>query len=697
MNVARVHLRNFRSYAALDLELPEGATALIGPNGAGKSSILAAIDVALFGATSLEPFLRHGERKLEVTVEVEHGGSRYRVRRGLSGTRSSLDFEQVNEDGPGWKALTLETQKATQGLIEATLGLTRETFRASAYLMQGDAGAITNARPAERMAILRDVIGGLEVYDAAHEHAKRLLATARTDLAELTGRVALLVEAASDLPEMREQEASIAADVADLEHSIVEAARERVELTEVIRQAREQLADFETRESLARAARERLEALEAAVTAAEARAEELDTLREQLRALEADAAPEAERESLVQSLERHAQVSQERAELFGRVQAIEHEGLLLERQAKRDESLGPGETRCGECGQLLGEEALHTSIATRRARADGLLAKRDELLEQANALELPELPERVPDLADARAELEDARLARQRAVEVKTRIGVLEMLRPVEPEPDVLEAAREEARATREAFEEASETKNLGVSGPERRLTKLNVTVSQLEQQLTALRRSHAHAEQRRRTLEEQAARAKALEAQRDKGAREVRVLELTVAMFSPTGIPLLVIDNAIPVIELRAQEVLERLGGETASCLLELRTQRANKGDGQLRDTLDILIHAPSGEALPYEHWSGGEKMRLDLALRVGLAQLLLAQGANVELFAVDEPDGLDAQGRAALAEVVEEMGDRYGFRKVLLISHDETLRDSFAQTLEVARPDGGPSEVAA
>jgi len=86
---------------------------------------------------------------------------------------------------------------------------------------------------------------------------------------------------------------------------------------------------------------------------------------------------------------------------------------------------------------------------------------------------------------------------------------------------------------------------------------------------------------------------------------------------------------------------------------------------------------------------------MRLDLALRIGLAQLLLTTGAHVELFAVDEPDGLDAQGRDALVQIIEEMRDRYGFRKVLLISHDDSLRDSFAQTIEVTRSAGGPSTV--
>jgi exonuclease SbcC len=94
VNVERVHLRNFRSYEQLELVLPSGATALIGPNGAGKSSILAAVDLAIFGAVSLQPYLRHGSEKLEVAVELAHAGERYRIKRGFANGRSYLDFER---------------------------------------------------------------------------------------------------------------------------------------------------------------------------------------------------------------------------------------------------------------------------------------------------------------------------------------------------------------------------------------------------------------------------------------------------------------------------------------------------------------------------------------------------------------------------------------------------------------------------
>jgi exonuclease SbcC len=70
--------------------------------------------------------------------------------------------------------LTRETTDATQAEIERILGLTRTTFRASAFLRQGDGAAFTEAQPRDRKAILAEILN-LAVYD-------QLLACARDDI-----------------------------------------------------------------------------------------------------------------------------------------------------------------------------------------------------------------------------------------------------------------------------------------------------------------------------------------------------------------------------------------------------------------------------------------------------------------------------------------------------------------------------------
>ena len=79
MVVSRVTLRDFRSYGALELELPPGLVLVTGRNGAGKTNLLEALHV---GAQGFSPrtrvegqLVRFGQRGARVMLAGEEGGS----------------------------------------------------------------------------------------------------------------------------------------------------------------------------------------------------------------------------------------------------------------------------------------------------------------------------------------------------------------------------------------------------------------------------------------------------------------------------------------------------------------------------------------------------------------------------------------------------------------------------------------------
>jgi DNA repair exonuclease SbcCD ATPase subunit len=170
--------------------------------------------------------------------------------------------------------------------------------------------------------------------------------------------------------------------------------------------------------------------------------------------------------------------------------------------------------------------------------------------------------------------------------------------------------------------------------------------------------------------------------------------LDLVAALeraFSPDGVPALIVENsAIPYLEVEAQKRLGQLGGKTAGARIELRTQRALKSTEGLADALDIVLVTEQGHEREYHNWSGGEQMRIDIVLRYALAKLLYTRGGESGLFVIDEPEGLDAGGKAALVEMLREM-QAEGVARVYLISHDSDLRDSFDQTITVMEGDTG------
>ena len=79
MVVSRVTLRDFRSYASLELELPPGLVLVTGRNGAGKTNLLEALHV---GAQGFSPrtraegqLVRFGQGGARVALTGEEGGS----------------------------------------------------------------------------------------------------------------------------------------------------------------------------------------------------------------------------------------------------------------------------------------------------------------------------------------------------------------------------------------------------------------------------------------------------------------------------------------------------------------------------------------------------------------------------------------------------------------------------------------------
>lgn len=101
MNPLHVRAANYRTFGTLDLDLPSGCVAIVGPNGAGKSSLVNLVDLCLFGpdGRSWAPYLTQGgeSTELEVELEFEHAGQRYRIRRGYSARgagKTTVDFER---------------------------------------------------------------------------------------------------------------------------------------------------------------------------------------------------------------------------------------------------------------------------------------------------------------------------------------------------------------------------------------------------------------------------------------------------------------------------------------------------------------------------------------------------------------------------------------------------------------------------
>jgi DNA repair protein SbcC/Rad50 len=197
-------------------------------------------------------------------------------------------------------------------------------------------------------------------------------------------------------------------------------------------------------------------------------------------------------------------------------------------------------------------------------------------------------------------------------------------------------------------------------------------------------------AQQKVLVLKDLKVRLKELTAQREALARLVSQYKLLDRAFGKDGVPALLIEQALPEIEMRANELLERLSEGNMSVRFVTQAAFKDKKRDDLRETLDILISDGAGTR-DYELYSGGEAFRVNFAIRLALSELLAKRaGARLQTLVVDEGFGSqDAQGRQHLIEAINQV--KQDFAKVLVISHIDELKEAFPNRIEVEKTEHG------
>jgi exonuclease SbcC len=211
-----------------------------------------------------------------------------------------------------------------------------------------------------------------------------------------------------------------------------------------------------------------------------------------------------------------------------------------------------------------------------------------------------------------------------------------------------------------------------------------------LQERENRLRIEVGAARQKVLVLEDLKVRQKALEIERQDLARQIAQFKQLERAFGKDGVPALLIEGALPQIESRANEILDRLSGGGMSVRFVTQTAYKDKRRDDLRETLDIQISDGVG-IRDYEMYSGGEAFRVNFAIRLALSEVLAQRaGARLQTLVVDEGFGSqDALGRQRLIEAINLV--REDFVKILVITHIDELKDQFPNRIEVEKTSRG------
>jgi exonuclease SbcC len=700
MRIVSVELENIRSHEKLRLDLEDiAAAAIVGRNGAGKSTILIAIDWCLYGGGSPDDLLRLGADRGGVTLALrDDKGALWQVARGRE--RGKKSWLNLLKDPGGDQ--TCRTIAETQERVNELIGMPGDAFEASVYAPQGMAGMLAMLSAAERKALLGSLLG-LDEYEDWRDNAARAERAAQSkadyiedDLERLDSELlALGDDDERDFDaEVAQTEADVAAAQGALDEAIArDGQREQVRRREAL--VRE-MAGLRQRAVDAKEKAQLREDLDAKVKAGQSDRDELARLEEHDRkdraAVEAwlqecdqRRAAISEAERTVAHWQRYVDAAKEQIERYGESRDA------IRANPPKEPDLGT----CDHCGQ-----ELHTEEAVARV---------EEAYERAKAAwqeQLDDFTLRWQDgkdrLADCEPKLEEA----TRALEALPQPGP----RPI-PTMDLTEPLR----AAREAVAELDRTAGMRDSivvedtdALKERFDALKAEVEDLPEQVeegptpAEVRASLDEGQARLRDLERERERRRQRDAERERLTKtraeaermrdEARIDEAAFGVlaraFGKNGIPAMVMDNSVAAIEQAANQTLAALG---SSASVRLVTQVAKKDRKGMIDTLEILVDDGTVER-PLDSFSGGERYRVHMALRMGLADVLSAgSGTTLDMLLIDEPTDLDAEGVGLLADLLTRTG-----RQTLLVTHQAELVQAMPQRIVVQRAsDALPSEV--
>ncbi len=214
-------------------------------------------------------------------------------------------------------------------------------------------------------------------------------------------------------------------------------------------------------------------------------------------------------------------------------------------------------------------------------------------------------------------------------------------------------------------------------------LNKLQDEENRLHQEVGAAR-------QKVNILEVQRTRQAEKTEERQAAALKVGRYQALERAFGRNGVPALLIEQALPEIEEKANELLDRLSDGSMSVRFITQSAYKAKKREDLKETLDIQISDGAG-VRDYELYSGGEAFRANFAIRLALAEVLASRkGARLQMLVIDEGFGSqDEQGRQRLVQSIRTVQD--DFARVLVITHLDELKDAFPARIEVEKGERG------
>ena len=244
-----VQLKDFIAHKDTKIEFGKGITIFVGHNGSGKSSVIDALTFALFGKhtrKSNRNLIRRGANSAMVQVRFMINSREFQATRALngSGQQSFSQFTFVSNAGEVMNRPIVGGERRQFGEsmsseIAKAIGLDYEKLRVAAVVQQGELVKIVESQPKEFKELLNGLIG-IDRLDLAYETMHEVISEFRDRLRDETGGYS-----DQDIPKVEELVGKKETELTQSESMMAEFDDERNLLEEKIKQIEQEIDEME--------------------------------------------------------------------------------------------------------------------------------------------------------------------------------------------------------------------------------------------------------------------------------------------------------------------------------------------------------------------------------------------------------------------------------------------------------------------
>lgn len=671
-------------------------------NGTGKSSILHAIRFVLFGKSnfnSKSKIVMRGKEVCQVEFIFSCDNEEYRIIRKLNAKTGSISVEFAKKENGNWntEGLTCDTPSLTNEKIINLIGMNDDAFVNIVYFKQNDISGFTSATASKRKEVLKEILR-INIWDEYQKVAKENEKKSVQDLEKIEQRIQVLEEIENNVSEIKKQ-------INEKENDLLIQKTNNIETENSLKKITQAVIDLEINSKIPDKGvlENELERISSRgkqiVSAKNTLLGDLENYKNSInvnskKMLELQKSLKNNYEIALQTnCDAWEELVKEAKQYFTpsfykydkedlKLKKEQHDMFCQSLTSKRIEltnllSLEPGE----ECPTCLSVMNNLEEIIKKREEKKVVLNKKINELEKL-------IKEKKEIINDIEKNIEKSLkslidIERTKLIMSKNNSEIdsfKKNIKVTEEELMRLAAEWKELKSKKESLVSIKDNEeNVRLKDLINKKTDLEKRFSEAKENEIKLNLEIEYLGKQIEDFERKLSEKTVLSEDRNKIIDEISIYSKLSSAFGKDGIQAIIIENLTANLREYTNSILRKVYYKPVNVNFVTQKQTA----GGWKEDFEILINIDN-EEYDFESLSGGEQLRLSLAIRLALSQLLMHRaGSNVKFLLFDEIDqSLDKQGIGILSEIINELAKEF---KILVISHNDYLKEHFNNVITV------------